>query len=488
MNRRPTNPASFPDATYASDAADSSGTLRTPRPVANGSVEADILLLGEPGLVEPLRTRLGRRQTVAFDDPYDAILSLHEQPCRCVVVTATQPELPGLCRALRRVHGKGTLLAMGGPAGEPAMRSLTPSVLDDYVIAPPTPADVERIRGTKSENRISKSQTTFKASNGTPKTARPAEALYDEGVAAHTDVRTSPPRPYSTGEAMPRSAPTNGHVSLTTAQWAELLAVTGVSGLRQVVVRLLSSAGLSAAWRRAEELPATHPPLLTLDGEDGSLCLAAAEPHTTPPAAATELLAVLGPLLGPLAKNGARIESLHKLATTDHLTGAYNRRYFYHLTEQILARADQADFRVTLLLYDIDDFKHYNETYGHAAGDEILRQTAALMKKTSRAHDIVARIGGDEFAVLFWDTDPPRSPDSKPLESFVELAERFRQAVRDHSFPFLGPDAKGTLSISGGLAHFPAQGKTCLDLLRAADTGLRTAKRQGKDRIFLVGK
>jgi len=485
------------NAAYASDATNSAGAARVPRPVSpvglaagSADVSADMLLLGEPGTVGPLRAKLGRRATVAFEDPYDAILSLHEKPCRCVVVTAPQPELPGLCRALRRVHGRGTLVAVGSPAGEPAMRSLTPAVLDDYFIAPPTPADVERIRGgdtetrrrgdgdferpgqgerSKFEIRNSKSETNSNAENSNPQTATPSIQA-DAGVAPAIRV----------------SAPVGGQVSLAPVQWAELLAATSLSSLREAVTRLLAAGGLSASWRRAEEFAAASP-LLTVAGDGGQWFLVAAD-SSPAPTVARELLAALGSLMGALAKNAARIESLHKLAITDHLTGAYNRRYFYHLTEQILARAGQAGFRVTLLLYDIDDFKHYNRTFGHAAGDEILRQTAVLMKKTSRAHDLVARIGGDEFAVLFWDADPPRSPNSKPLESFVDLAERFRQAVRGHSFSFLGPDAKGTLSISGGLANFPADGHTCLDLLRAADAGLRLAKRQGKDRIYLAGK
>jgi diguanylate cyclase (GGDEF)-like protein len=142
---------------------------------------------------------------------------------------------------------------------------------------------------------------------------------------------------------------------------------------------------------------------------------------------------------------------------------------------------------VTLLLYDIDDFKHYNETYGHAAGDEILRETAILMKRTSRSHDVVARIGGDEFAVLFWDVQPPRRASSKPLQDFQRLAERFCRAVSAHSFASLGPEARGVLTISGGLANFPADGQTCRDLLRAADQALRSVKRSGKNAIQIVG-
>jgi diguanylate cyclase (GGDEF)-like protein len=182
-----------------------------------------------------------------------------------------------------------------------------------------------------------------------------------------------------------------------------------------------------------------------------------------------------------------RTEALHKLAITDHLTGAYNRRHFYHITDHILRQAKASQFRVTLLLYDIDNFKHYNETYGHAAGDEILRDTAMLMKRTSRSHDVVARIGGDEFAVLFWDVEAPRRPQSKPLEDFFMLAERFRLAVSSHSFASLGPEAQGVLTISGGLANFPADGDSCRQLLRAADHALRNIKRSGKNGIQLIG-
>jgi diguanylate cyclase (GGDEF)-like protein len=174
------------------------------------------------------------------------------------------------------------------------------------------------------------------------------------------------------------------------------------------------------------------------------------------------------------------------LAITDHLTGAYNRRYFYHLADQVLHRAAEHNFRATLLLYDIDDFKNYNDNFGHAAGDEILRDTAMLMRRISREHDVVARIGGDEFAVLFWDYEL-RSPDSQPLQDAWDLSDRFRQAVERHDLKSLGSNAAGTLTISGGLASFPEHGRTCLELMRQADRALRLAKESGKNAIRLVG-
>ena len=191
--------------------------------------------------------------------------------------------------------------------------------------------------------------------------------------------------------------------------------------------------------------------------------------------------------LPALMATARRAEALHHMAITDHLTGAYNRRYFYHLTDQILRRDSGGTSREALLLFDIDDFKRYNDTYGHAAGDEILREITRLIQRTTRTQDIVARIGGDEFAVLFWDTAEPRQSNSQPPTTAQFMAERFRQAVARHEFPSLGPEARGVLTVSGGLATFPDSGRTCRELLRSADRALRDAKTTGKNAIRLIG-
>ncbi|MGB2823897.1 MAG: GGDEF domain-containing protein, partial [Phycisphaerae bacterium] len=204
--------------------------------------------------------------------------------------------------------------------------------------------------------------------------------------------------------------------------------------------------------------------------------------------AARSYLAAVQTALPALLAAARRTEELHRLAITDHLTGAYNRRYFYGRTEQVLQRAEREGTHATLLLYDIDDFKRYNDTYGHAAGDEILRDTAALMKRITRSRDVVARIGGDEFAVLFVGGDEPRSPNSQPPENAYALADRFRRAVQAHAFTSLGPEATGTLTISGGLAGFPRDGRYVRELLRKADIALRAAKASGKNAIHLVGR
>jgi diguanylate cyclase (GGDEF)-like protein len=191
-----------------------------------------------------------------------------------------------------------------------------------------------------------------------------------------------------------------------------------------------------------------------------------------------------------------KIRELEKLATEDDLTGLKNRRYIWEFGRQIIARAKKTSGRVTLLIFDIDDFKHYNDQYGHPAGDDILKQAAALIQRCCRRHDVVGRIGGDEFAVVFWD-DPRRPADSigserrassdHPKEA-VFIAERFREQLETADFNLLGPGGKGVLTISGGLASFPRNGTTVEELFKKADEALLEAKKSGKNQIYLVGK
>lgn len=192
-----------------------------------------------------------------------------------------------------------------------------------------------------------------------------------------------------------------------------------------------------------------------------------------------------------------RMEQLERLATTDDLTGLKNRRYIWEFARQILDRARRTRGRVTILVFDIDNFKHYNDVYGHLTGDEILRQAAILMRRCCRPHDVVGRIGGDEFAVVFWD-DPHRATGGvtrerrsaaadHPAEA-ITVAKRFQQALGNADLHLLGPKGEGVLTISGGLASFPRDGSTVQQLFDQADQALLEAKRSGKNRIYLVGE
>ncbi len=200
-----------------------------------------------------------------------------------------------------------------------------------------------------------------------------------------------------------------------------------------------------------------------------------------------------------------RVRQLEKLATEDELTGLKSRRYIWEFSRQIIERARGKNRKVTLLIFDIDNFKHYNDVYGHSAGDEVLKQAAVLMRRCCRGHDVVGRVGGDEFAVVFWDRQNTEYRIQKS-EVRSQEAENRRQALADHpkegifiakrfikelgkaELPLLGPEGKGVLTISGGLASFPRDGSTIGELFDQADKALLDAKRSGKNRIYLVGK
>jgi len=176
---------------------------------------------------------------------------------------------------------------------------------------------------------------------------------------------------------------------------------------------------------------------------------------------------------------------LRLAAFTDPLTGAWNRRYF---DRYLLAAIDQvrtARLPLTVMVFDIDDFKAYNDRFGHPAGDEILVETVRLLRSVIRPSDRVCRIGGDEFAVIFYEPTGPRSPASRPPESIYKLATRFQKQICEHRFPKLGMEAQGTLTISGGLATYPWDGTDAESLLTRADELALLSKRQGKNVITL---
>lgn len=178
-----------------------------------------------------------------------------------------------------------------------------------------------------------------------------------------------------------------------------------------------------------------------------------------------------------------QFSELNTLALRDELTGVWNRRYFNRFLDRIIRRAANDRSSVTLLVFDIDDFKLYNDKYGHGVGDEVLRETARLMLSVVREHDVVARIGGDEFAVIFWDNDKPRKPNSEHPQDVVAAARRFQEAICSHRFPKLLDKAVGRLTVSGGLASFPWDGRTPDELLERADAMALQSKRQGKNAI-----
>jgi len=194
--------------------------------------------------------------------------------------------------------------------------------------------------------------------------------------------------------------------------------------------------------------------------------------------------AALAPIAEELALWLALAEQhrqLRRAAFTDSLTGARNRRWFDYALPRALDRARRERRDVTVMVFDIDDFKSYNDRFGHAAGDEILSETVRLLMSVIRPSDRVCRIGGDEFAVIFDDPSGPRVGAGHHPRAIADIAERFQRQICEHHFPKLGEEAPGTLTISGGLATFPWDGATPEALLDRADALALESKRAGKN-------
>ena len=177
---------------------------------------------------------------------------------------------------------------------------------------------------------------------------------------------------------------------------------------------------------------------------------------------------------------------LHRLATVDELTGALNRRALATMLPSIIERARTERRPVSLMYFDIDDFKMYNDRHGHAAGDEVLRESIAALRDSIRKADLVFRMGGDEFVVVFCDPDPPRRGGSGVPEHVEEIAERCRAAVRRLHLPVLADSGPGPVTISAGCAVFPwdRDATDASGLLALADMRALEAKRLGKDQIY----
>lgn len=176
-----------------------------------------------------------------------------------------------------------------------------------------------------------------------------------------------------------------------------------------------------------------------------------------------------------LADANTRLEQanrrLEELATTDGLTGLCNRRRFMEMLERECQRVHRTGGDLALAMLDLDRFKSVNDTLGHAAGDRVLAEVAAVMRESARATDVIARYGGDEFLIL--------TPDTAADEAVVG-AERIRQRIADHPIPFSGRTLQVTVSIGVG-ATADGRAVSADALLKLADEALYAAKQGGRN-------
>jgi diguanylate cyclase (GGDEF)-like protein len=170
-----------------------------------------------------------------------------------------------------------------------------------------------------------------------------------------------------------------------------------------------------------------------------------------------------------------RTRELRLLSTRDRFTGLLNRAVFNEQLEREVAFARREDGRFAIAMLDIDHFKKFNDTYGHAGGDEALRAVAHTLRSSCRATDVVARYGGEEFALILPGVMSGRATD---------LLERFRRVVAVKAITLPGRAKPASVTVSIGVAIWPDDGETPADLLRCADERLYQAKAAGRDRVI----
>lgn len=169
-----------------------------------------------------------------------------------------------------------------------------------------------------------------------------------------------------------------------------------------------------------------------------------------------------------------RAEEFLRLSFTDPLTDLQNRRYLEMRVAEELERSKRYGQKVSFMMIDIDDFKGYNDRYGHQAGDEVIRRVALCLRQALRSADVAARYGGEEFSVLL--------PQTSLAEARV-IAERVRQRIQQQPYRFAETQPFGTITVSIGIASSEAAFDSAEAIIKAADDALYVAKRRGKNQV-----
>lgn len=168
-------------------------------------------------------------------------------------------------------------------------------------------------------------------------------------------------------------------------------------------------------------------------------------------------------------------ELLRNQSIRDPLTGLFNRRYLEESLNRELHRASRTGRNVSLVMLDLDHFKHFNDTFGHQVGDVLLKEVAGVVRSRVRAGDLACRFGGEEFALIIAEVD---------AEGAQRCMETIRESIKHLSLHERG-QTLGTITVSAGVASYPANADTPEELVRHADEALYRAKKAGRDRVVI---
>jgi diguanylate cyclase (GGDEF)-like protein len=222
--------------------------------------------------------------------------------------------------------------------------------------------------------------------------------------------------------------------------------------------------------------PWTLEPMIVDDEVVGLVALASSGPSSPIMDSVVRVMADLG---ATALRSAALRQRFISTAQKDELTQLLNKQHTMRLFTEELRKAQRLGTRLSLFMFDIDFFKHYNDTNGHMAGDILLRLLAQLVSEHVRAEDILGRYGGEEFLLVL--------PGTSGRDALL-VARKIRKLVAEHGFPARDCQPRGRVTISGGVAEFPTHGTATTALLRAADAALYEAKHLGRDRVQVAAR
>lgn len=189
------------------------------------------------------------------------------------------------------------------------------------------------------------------------------------------------------------------------------------------------------------------------------------------------LLRMISIPISLILENAELMEKTRILSITDSLTHLYNRRHFQQHFERVLQQAKERNIPISVAMCDIDNFKFYNDKNGHLAGDRVLKDIAKIIHQSIKGSDIAARFGGEEFVIVFPETDK---------ETAYRICNTIRKRIEEIKFPGEEFQPEKDLTISFGISEFPANGNSCEELIKKADIALYEAKRQGRNRVVMA--